>query len=401
MTGIRWLLRGLTLAAACAMLAGCWDLTEVNRSALLTGVAVEPGKNGRHRVTFEVLNAAGATPSQGQGSGIPTVLYTVEGNSIADTASRLNENVERLMMPSHVRVIVIDERTARKGLNNFIDLVQRSRYVREDVLLLVAKDVPASDVLQVLSPGGVYASWKIQSQVENFRQEWGGVPNSRLFDYTQAILIDGRELTLGAITVIGNVKANDAGQNSQSAIPKSNLKVAGSAVFKDDRLIGFLSVNETRILNLVRNELKQTGMTFPIPGHAGQASVRINRVHTRVRVAMKNGAPFIQLRIRGEGQLNSLDADLPVHKVQGFQALEQALSDYMQQQVLHIIGRVQDQYGVDIFGFGEKLYRYHYRQFKPLKKDWNDLFAKAKVEATVSIVISGSELKNRRIRKEP
>ncbi|TYP78128.1 Ger(x)C family spore germination protein [Paenibacillus methanolicus] len=400
MKGVRWLWTGLTLAAACALLSGCWDLTEVNRSALLTGVAVEPGKNGRHRVTFEVLNAAGAMPSQGQGSGVPTVLYTVEGNSIADTASRLNENVERLMMPSHVRVIVIDERTARKGLNAFIDLVQRSRYVREDVLLLIAKDVPASDMLQVLSPGGIYASWKIQSQVENFRKEWGGVPLSRLFDYTQAILVEGRDLTLGAITVIGNVKANDKGRSFQSAIPQSNVKIAGAAVFRDDRLIGYLSIYETRILNLIRGELEQTGVAFPLPNHEGHASVRVNRAHTHVRVAMKNGLPYIRLRIEGEGQLNSLDADLPVHKVEGFQALEQALSEYMREQTLQMIGRVQRQYGVDVFGFGEHLYRHRYREFQPIRKEWNALFAKAKVEASVKFVITGSELKNRSIRKQ-
>ncbi|MFB9326096.1 Ger(x)C family spore germination protein [Paenibacillus aurantiacus] len=399
MRGVRRLPTWLLLAAACSMLAGCWDLTEVNRSALLTGVAVEPGKKGRHKVTFEVLNAAEANPSQGQGSGVPTVLYTAEGNSIADTASRINENVERLMMPSHVRVIVIDEKIARSGLNAFIDLVQRSRYVREDVLLLVAKDVPASDVLKVQSPGGMYASWKIQSQVENFRKEWGGAPLSRLFDYTQAILVEGRELTLGAITVVGNVSASDAGQNSQSAIPKSNVKITGSAVFRDDRLIGFLSIYETRILNLIRSELEQTGMAFPLPDHGGHASVRINRAHTRVRVMMKKGVPFIQLRIRGEGQLNSLDADLPIDEVEGFRTLERTLSGFLQEQVLQTIGRVQRDYGVDVFGFGEKLYRHHYREFQPLKKEWNALFAKAKVEAEVAIVVTGSELKNRRITK--
>lgn len=400
MKGSRIVSKSLMLAVMCAMLAGCWDLNEVNRSALLTGVAVEPGSEGRQRVTFEVLNAAGAKPSQGQGSGVPTALYTGEGISVADTVARLNVTAERVLLLSHVRIIVVDERTAREGLHAFIDLLQRSRYVREDVLILVAKGVPASDVLKVLSPGGMYASWKIQSQVENFHKIWGGVPPSRLFDYTQAILVEGRELALGAITVLGNVQASEKGESFQSVIPESNIKMAGSAVFRDDKLIGYLSIYDTRMLNLVRNELDQTGFAFPLPDNAGRVSVRVNRVNTQVKVTMKQGTPHIQIRIRGEGQLNSLDSDLPIQHVKGYQRLEQALSAFLEEQVLHTIGRVQQQYGVDIFGFGEKLYRHRYREFQPIRKEWNALFVRAKVEVKVSIGVTGSELKNRRIRRE-
>ncbi|WP_238540351.1 hypothetical protein [Paenibacillus mucilaginosus] len=165
------------------LLSGCWDLQELNRTSLFTGLALEPGTESKIRVTGETLNASEAQAIKGGEGAAPVINYAVEANTTPEAMVKFNQVLDRSINVSHVGVIIIDERLARKGLNHYIDVLQRSRYVREDVLILVAKNYKASDILKVLFPRGPYPTFKIHSQLDNLSKLWGGALRSRLFDF--------------------------------------------------------------------------------------------------------------------------------------------------------------------------------------------------------------------------
>ncbi|MDQ6419098.1 Ger(x)C family spore germination protein [Paenibacillus sp. LHD-117] len=394
-------LKSTIIVILCAMLSGCWDMTEINRSSLITGIAIEPGgKDGKRKVTFEILNTAEAQALNPGKGGTPTTLYTSEGNSITDTVTKLNDKAERLLLTAHNRIVVIDERIARKGLFPYMDVFQRSRYMREDIILLVAHNVPASQLLQITYPGGMYASLKLQTQVENFGDRWGGVPASRLFDYTQATLTEGREMILAAVTLQGNAGKSGNMDSIKALKPDAVVKMSGSAVFREDKLIGFINADETRFVNIVRNKLKATSLSVPMGQKDQFASLRYRHNHASMEVTMKGKIPHIRVHIEGEGQIANIQEQFPLDKVEGYAEMEQRTAAYLNAQVKETIAKVQQDFGVDVFGFGEHLYRHRFKQFKPIMRDWNALFAKAQVEVTSEIHITHSDLKTKQLRRE-
>lgn len=392
--------KGLLLIMAailCLLQSGCWDWLEVNQSSMLTGMAIEPGKNGMLKLTMEVLNPAEAQRVQSGSGGPPTLLYTVEGKSISEASSRMNEVVERKIIFSHIHMVVIDESIARKGLNQIFDVLQRSRFVREDVLLLIAKDTPASDVLKIMYPSGQYASWKLRMQIIHFYRSWGGTPKSTLYNYTDAMLNEGREPVLAAISVEGNVNNSDNSKATTSSIPRAIAKCAGSAVFREDKLIGFITVSDTRLLNLIRDKITGTSFAVPVDNKQGVATIRMNSMHTTMDVTLNNGRPHVKLSITGEGHVASIDTDLPLDTAAGYQQLEQMESNFLNEQVKTTISRIQKEFGVDIFGFGEYMNRHHNSEYKLAKEDWNSHLKEAEIEVSSRIAISRSNLKTRRL----
>ncbi|MCL6605003.1 MAG: Ger(x)C family spore germination protein [Paenibacillus sp.] len=390
--------RGLFLIMAtfvCLLQSGCWDWVELNQSSMLTGMAIEAGKNGMLKLTMEVLNPAEAQRVQTGSGGPATLLYTMEGKSISEASSRMNEMIERRIIFSHVHMVVVDESIARKGLNQIIDVLQRSRFVREDVLLLIAKDSPASDVLKIMYPSGQYASWKLRMQIYNFYRTWGGTLKSTLYNYTDAILNEGREPVLAAISVQGDVKKSE--DSKMSSLPKTIVKCVGSAVFKEDKLIGFISVSDTRLLNLIRDKITGTTFAVPINANQGIATIRMHPIHTTMDVTLKDGRPNVKLNLVGKGHVSSIDTDLPLDTAAGYRELEHMESIYLNEQVKATISRVQKEFGLDIFGFGEYMNRHHNSQFKTTKKDWNGHFTKANIEVSSRIAISRSDLKTKRL----
>ncbi|QAY65862.1 Ger(x)C family spore germination protein [Paenibacillus protaetiae] len=394
----QWLCAGM-IAAMVVLTAGCWDLIELNRSVLLTGVAFEPGTKKPMKVTYELINSAegnGSNESKGQGT---TVVFTSEGNTIEEATYRINEKSERILITSHIRVIIIDEKLARNGLDKFIDIIQRSRYVREDVIILIAKGVPAADLLKTLYPGEQYASSKIQSQVQNFYRVWGGIPESRLYQISRSTLTEGYALTLGAVTLTGDPKAGQTMDELKEINPHANVKILGAAVFKDQKLVGYLNIEQTRAINIIQNKLDSTSLTVPLDQPNTFVSLEVDHTHTKTHIRKKGERFEISLKVDVEGIVSSLDENIPLDKVKGFAELEERASQYLEKQLESAIRSVQKNEKADVFGFGQQYYRRHNKQFKKVK-NWDQAFSQAKIHVDANFHITRSDLKVRRLNKE-
>jgi germination protein, Ger(x)C family len=392
----------LVLCTALALSStGCWDQTELNQASMVTGMALEPGNNMKYKVTFEIVNALETDPNRGGKGGTPTVIFSKEGNSIAEATSKINENLERMILISHIRVIIIDERLARAGINQFMDVLQRNRYVREDVIVLVGKGSPASDFLKTVYARGLYAGFKIQSQVENYRKVYGGIPRSHLFDIAQVLLTEGRELLLGAITISGSVDKSESLDSIKTIYPVAVVKMAGAAVFRGDKLIGYLSNEHTRMAMLASDYVNNTLFAIPGPGgrptSPGAIDVQFYHMRAHMHVKMDGNKPIITVNIEGDGKITSLDRNIKLSTIRGYDMIERMTSDYVNERMQETISYVQKEFGVDVFGFGQHYYRYHFREFKPIAREWDSLFARAEVKVKSDFTLRRPDLKTQKV----
>lgn len=386
-----------TLFMLCVLVSGCWDMVEISRSSLVTSLALEPGKSGNFRITMEVLNSSEASSKQGGKGNAPTQLFTVEADTIAEAIGRINEQYNRMLIGSHGRVIIIDERLARGGLEPFIDFAQRSRFIRENITVLISNKTKASDLLNIAYPSGNYAGLGIESQIDNYYRNWGGVPDSHLYEIAMTSTSIGKELMLGAVTAIGDNAETGNMDSVKSMRKKAIVQVTGAAVFRGDKLIGFLPRKDTNTVLLVTNRLKRTTYSVPLREPNRYAAVRFIHLHASNRVRMVQGRPKITVEIEGTGFIASLDGQVPIDRATGFRELEQRTADYLKKRVTSTIESVQRNYRSDIFGFGESMYRHDFREFISLSDRWNEQFARADVEVQVRVKLERSELKSKKI----
>ncbi|MCM3628591.1 Ger(x)C family spore germination protein [Paenibacillus glycanilyticus] len=390
-----------SLTIACT---GCWDQTELNRSSLVTGMALEPGDHMKYKVTFEVVNALETDPNKGGKGGTPTAVFSKEGNSIAEATQKINENLERMILISHIRVIIIDERLARKGINQFIDVLQRNRYIREDVLVLVGKGSKASDFLKTVYARGQYAGYKIQLQVETYRKVYGGIPRSHLYDVAQALLTEGRVLLLGAISITGDVEKSESLDAIKTVYPAAVVRMAGAAVFRGDKLIGFLSNEHTRMVMLASDYVNNTLFAIPgpdvNPSNPGAIAVQFYHMHSHMHVKMDGNTPKVRVVVEGDGKITSIDENIKLSTIQGFEKVEAMTRDYVNEQMLKTVSYVQKKFGVDVFGFGQHYYRYHFRKFKPFAQNWDSYFVKAEVKVDSNFTLRRPDLKTQKVMKD-
>ncbi|WP_178382842.1 Ger(x)C family spore germination C-terminal domain-containing protein [Paenibacillus sp. P46E] len=100
-------------------------------------------------------------------------------------------------------------------------------------------------------------------------------------------------------------------------------------MFREDKLIGFISVPDTRVLNLIRDKITGTSFAVPVDNKQGAATIRMNPIHTTMDVTLNNGHPHVKLSIAGEGHVSSIDTDLALNTAAGYRQLDQMESNYL------------------------------------------------------------------------
>ncbi|MFN7249323.1 MAG: Ger(x)C family spore germination protein [Anaerobacillus sp.] len=371
-------------------LTGCWDAQELNEISLVTGIAIDKGKEYKYELTVEVLNPP-ALEAEVAGSQTASIVFSLEGDSIAELAKKMNVGYTRKLKFSHMRVVVISKELAKEGLLEFIDFFEGDREIRSDFNFLVADNVRASDVLKITYPIQRVSSLKLHVQLDTMVDEWGGDPDIRLKDFLRALVSPGREPVLSIIKVKGSVTKGNTLENMEKIDLDAIAETEGLAIFKGLEYQGNLPINHTRNYLLLQDKLKNTSITAAC-GENKVMTSRIYNSNTEVKAYYKNQIPHINIDIDLEGRIDLIQCPKDVKKIKTYLELEEKFGKSFKADIEKTIEILQEEYQLDIFGFGEHMERQAYDDFKKVEDHWDKEFARAEITVNVYLKLRRSGL---------
>ncbi|MFT8319668.1 MAG: Ger(x)C family spore germination protein [Bacillus sp. (in: firmicutes)] len=383
------------IISVCFLLSGCWDRKELSEVQLVSGMAVDLGDNAKYKVTIEALNAVELTSQTSQGNA-PSIVEGIEGDSISEITHQFNQYLAQTPIYSHMKLLVISEDVAKLGLMEFIDYLERNRELRDDFKIIIVRDQKAEDVLKITYPFKKASSLKISPQIDNILSEWGGDPNVRINDFISDLTLEGKEPVLETVKIKGDSKKGGSMDNLTKVTPDSVVELDSLAVFKNQKLQGFLPLEDIRSYLLINNYLKQTTVTVNCNSKDNEySSVRVTQTNTDVQVKWKEGRPVIRVNIKAEGYLEATQCYKSITNIKTYFLYEKLVNKTVSKQVEKTIKKVQEEYQSDIFGFGEMMRRQDYDQFIKVKADWNEHFAEAKVDVNCEITLRRSGIRTK------
>lgn len=382
------------------VLAGCWDSIELNDIAVVTGMAIDPGDEKKFRLTLEYVNPAQFSP-QSPEQGAPVSVISWEGDTLYEIAQMMNVGTSRKLIFSHTRVLLINEEVARAGFIRFLDAVDRSAQFRNDFNILITRGHKAEEFIKINDPIERIPSIKVKTQIETFLDEWGGDPRVRLTDFLNALTSTGRSPVSNTVVLKGDPEKGKNAESNMSVEREAMVMVDGLAVYKKDKVVGFLSVDETRSY-LWTQDLKNTTLSFPChEDEEGRkqgrlADIFINTSKSRMRTEYSGDTPLLKVEIFAEGRISGIQCNKDLSALETYREFEKKAEKEIEEKVSTTIKKVQEQYGTDIFGFGEQLSRQDYKKFKEVEDKWNDEFSRGEVEVSVTVKLrrSGTKFKS-------
>ncbi|UOR11456.1 Ger(x)C family spore germination protein [Halobacillus amylolyticus] len=388
----------LCLLSGLVLLTGCWDHRESGDIALVMGMGIDKmEEDNLYRVSFQIVNpgqVAGGKRGQGQGTAVTT--YSETGSTIFETVRKISKKVPRLLSFSHTVVLVIGEDLATEGgLPKILDFTERYYDFRSTALVLVAKEGQALPILSVLTPLERIPAMKIQETVQKTEKVWGETPQRNINDVVQTISSKSKGLSLGGISIAGNLTEGQTSANTKRAVPTTLVKVSGLALFKDGKLKGWLEDKEARGVAWIQNKIKKTVLSSKCKENKSTMAVEVLRSSTELKVSVAHGKPKMTISIRGEGHLEEITCPIDLTQPKQIFQLNNTFESEIKQEVTTAVKTAQEQKN-DIFGFGEAINRANPKAWKEMAKQWDETFADMEVQVNVKFFIRGIGL-----RKQP
>jgi spore germination protein KC len=375
------LLRVFLLGMTIVLLTGCWDRRELNEVSVITGIAVDKGEDAKYRLTVEGLNSAELNPKTG-GNAAPAVVFEQEGDSIAELSLQMNLGVTQHLIYSHLQTVVIGEATARDGMFEFLDFLERSREIRSDFTIVIASDATAADVLKVTYPVQKASSLKINTQLRTLTTDWGGNPSVRLRELIRALVSPGRDPAVAVVRIKGDPKKGRSTENMKKVDPDAMVVLGGLAVFRHKKYMGNLPASDIPLVMWMQGELKRTNVAVSCAPDRF-LTAQVTSSNTSIDASDRGGRPRFHVRIEFEARLEGTECGDDLTKKETYSKYEAKLKQEVEERIADLVERLQHQYKADIIGFGEVLERQDYARFQKLKENWGEHFARAKIDVSV------------------
>lgn len=199
----------------------------------------------------------------------------------------------------------------------------------------------------------------------------------------------------------GGGSSSSSGGNSESSSKKdvekdntnAKIKNQGLAIFKDDNLIGEISREEALCYMLVSGKLKDAVINVPSPFEdADYVSLNISSVHSKNKVEIKNGIPFITCNISLSARVLSSTKTSNYLSKENSLALEYATNSYLNANVTDFLYKTSKELKSDFIGFG----RNAVRSFKTMDDwknyDWLNKYQNSEFNVNVNTTVKSSYL---------
>lgn len=377
------------------MLTGCWDQRELSSITVVTGMAVDKGKNDKYALTVEGLNAQELKGKTATGYA-PSIIFTVEGKTISELSQKMNIGISRNLIYSHMKTLIISEEIGREGIMEFLDHLERNREIRDDFDIIVARKTKAADMLRITYHFQKSTALKLFTQIQSMVKNWGGDPNVKLNDVISASTSLGREPVMIAAIIKGNPKKGVSVNNMKKVLPDALVVLDSLAIFKHGKLKGFLPLTDARNYLWIDDDINRTSISVPC-GKNKYFAVQVYNSKTRKKVRMSAyNKPLIQVDVRSEAYLDAEQCSGNMREPETYKRFENLAEKQIKKELLSTIQKVQRKFQSDIFGFGDNLFQQHYQQFKKVKTVWDEKFSEAIVDVNVKVKIRRSGIRTKK-----
>ncbi|WP_052947614.1 Ger(x)C family spore germination protein [Aneurinibacillus tyrosinisolvens] len=367
------------------LLTGCWDRRELNEAAFVLGAAIDKKKDKKIELTVQVLipraaggGQQGAGGGGGGGGSTPQVLVrSAIGENVADAASKLQEKFPRRIFWGHCETYIIGEKLAKEeGVREQIDFLLRHPEPRERAYLYVSHG-KAADVLELKPPLERYSGEVLRRLIEMRI----GVKVT-VKDFEQMVTGDAG----GALLPLIKILPQKHGEKKQETI----AYMAGTAIFKKDKMVGQIDDKVTRGLLWLRNQTQETTITVN-PRKGETISLNPVRDATKLIPEIENRKWNITVNVSAEGTILQNGSDLDIMSPEITKRVEKYAEKDIKRRIDRALKQVKEGMDVDAFGFADAFHRKYPKEWEKVKDHWEDVLPQVnvKMDVKVHVVRSG------------
>ena len=369
-------------------LTGCYNYRELNDLAIVSAISVSK-VNEEYNVIVQVVK-----PKKEQDTSNINqpnfITFKSKGETLQEAFRLIVKESPKKIYGAQMQVLLLDESVAKDDLSDILDFFAREPEVRNEFYVLVSKN---DNVLEVLTPLDNISSQNIMESLEA-NNKYLGYANLVTFNDLLAYYQNERiQIALPSIYLTGNNNVGDEEENIDASKVDTSVVLGPLAIFKGNKLIGYLSEEESLAYNIVMDNITNALITNKYDDDKYIVSELI-KSKTDLEVDSKNNK--INITVKGNAAIKEVNYNnINLKDENNVKKIEDDLNKKIEKLVKNSIKNVTKKYNSDIFGFENLFYKEDYKYYKQIKDKWSDKIfqnLEIKVDSKFEIVEQGNVL---------
>ena len=333
----------LLLIPLLLLLSGCYNYRELNDLTIVSAISINK-IDDKYDVTAQVVN-----PKKEQDTSSSNepdfITYNSEGKSIQEAFRLIVKESPKKMYGAQMQILIIDENIAKENLKDILDFLARDPEIRKEFYILIGK---SKDILEILTPLDNISSQNIMDSLKA-NNKYMGYSNLITFnDLISNFQNDNIEIALPSIEIIGNENKGDEEENLESTKSEASVVLSNIGVFKDNKLVGYLTEKESLAYNFVMNNITNALITTNYPNDKYIVN-EIIESSTKTEAKPKDNK--INIKIKGKAAISEVNYDIDLTKEKNVKKLEKDLNKKIEKFIKKSIKDINNKYNSDIYGF--------------------------------------------------
>ena len=379
----------LLILITLTFLTGCYNYRELNDLAIVTAVSISKEKDN-YNIAVQVVN-----PKKDQDTSSSNepdfIVYKSKGETLQAAFESLVKESPKRMYKTQMQILIIDEKMAKNNIKEVFEYLARDPEIRNEFNVLIGK---SDNILETLTPLDNLSSQNILDSLKASSKYLG---NTNLLTFNELLSDYQNEKTEMAIPVIKlTSQKNKDDKNTEKILEKTTTTPAivldNISIFKDNKLIGYLSTKETVSYNFINNNITLTNIKKDYPNNK-YIAYKILKSKSKLEVTPKKHT--ITLTIKGNAEINEATYNIDLSKEKNIKKLEKSLNKRLEKMITSSFNSTRKKYNSDIYGFEDLYYKKDPKYYTKIKKDWDSKEfqkIKLKVKSNIKIVEQGNIL---------
>ena len=405
-------------------LTGCYDYREINTLAIVS--ATEINKIGdEYQVSVQAINPQ--APDKTTNSQAPFIIYTGTGKTIQEAYRSITLSASRFMYSNHLDLLIINEKIAKENISDLIDYYIRNPGIRNEFYVLISKD---DNILSITTPIDEISSASIKESIENNYKYYGVSSRTTFSEFVNMNLNPNQEIVLPTIELIKDTPTEDKNineskynnddvnankdkdnndnndknksNNSEDKNNKSNQEenesdgtsnkntektevkdkylLGGYAIFKNNKLVGYLNNKESINYNILTNNIKNTIITYECSKNKYLA---VEITDSKSSIKTKNNKVSININLKGN--INESHCNIDITKNKNIKKISHDIEEKLNKEITNDILNVRNNYHTDIYKFKDIIYKHDYSYYQKIKNNYDEAYQNLDISVKTNI----------------
>ncbi|RPF42186.1 spore germination protein KC [Hydrogenoanaerobacterium saccharovorans] len=354
------------------LFCGCWNYTEVDQQANVSGIAIDKGQNGKkYHITAEIMSME----TSGGKAGVKTELVESDGNTLFETIRKAAAITSEKLYFGHCKVLIISKNMAESEMVPILDTIMRDPELRLTMEVVISKTSTAKELLMLKPIMNPILSYEMDDTLETNQKVLFESSKTKVYQFVNTLGTDGICPIAPAFETVNTSKNASTG------------KLSGVAVFNKEKMVGFLNEDDAKSVLFVQNKIKNAALSIKIDEQKNIFfSTEIIENKTQIIPEKKDGELIFNIEVHPIVTVSEFDTDAKIT----LHEFEELFNTQLEQRLTEVIRKVQKEFKVDIFGLGSIIRQKKAKLWEEYGTNWDKRFETVKFNVKSKVKVRGS-----------